>query len=46
MCHEIILRDARKMRAPQDEDKIRITAKQKPGWNFQPGFEFRRVRSA
>ena len=35
-----ILRDAAKT------PLLRMTAKQNPGWNFQPGFEFRRVRSA
>jgi hypothetical protein len=38
MCHEIIQRDARKLRAPQDEGQIWITAKEKPGWIFPAGF--------
>jgi hypothetical protein len=34
------------LRGAQESAHLRMTAKQKPGWNLQPGFELRRVRSA
>jgi phosphopantetheine adenylyltransferase len=43
-----ILRDAAKTPLFQRQRRSRcagMTANKKPGWNFQPGFELRRVRS-